>query len=220
MSNSIKRKGQGQIFKSAFLERFTKVKMPVAVTFYLLIIIGFVTANVYFGLTNLKTGIFLYLGGLLFWSFGEYVLHRWVFHTLEESERFQKIGYALHGVHHEYPNDTERLFMPPLPGLIIVSIIFGIYFLILGNYSVAFTAGFVNGYLFYSFIHYSTHAVRRPIKFLRPLWHNHLLHHYKYPEKGYGVTSNLWDHVFRTMPPAEDRYGARERKAAESANAG
>jgi sterol desaturase/sphingolipid hydroxylase (fatty acid hydroxylase superfamily) len=33
--------------------------------------------------------------------------------------------------------------------------------------------------------------------------HHHVLHHYHDPEKGYGVSSPLWDYVFRTVDPTE-----------------
>jgi sterol desaturase/sphingolipid hydroxylase (fatty acid hydroxylase superfamily) len=34
---------------------------------------------------------------------------------------------------------------------------------------------------------------------MKPLWRNHHLHHYKDEGKGFGVSTTLWDRVFRTM---------------------
>lgn len=48
----------------------------------------------------------------IFLDFFEYLMHRFVFHFLAESERARKFIYVLHGNHHEYPRDKERLFMP------------------------------------------------------------------------------------------------------------
>lgn len=33
---------------------------------------------------------------------------------------------------------------------------------------------------------------------MKPLWRNHHLHHYKDEEKGFGVSSLLWDWIFNT----------------------
>ena len=48
-------------------------------------------------------------------------------------------------------------------------------------------------------MHYAIHAWNPPFKWMKPLWRNHHLHHYKNVELGFGVSSTLWDHVFGTM---------------------
>ncbi len=80
--------------------------------------------------------------------------------------------------------------MPPVPGLIIVTILFFIFYFFLGSFCFAFLAGFVNGYLFYSFIHYGLFTMAHTT---------------------FGVSSQLWDYVFGTMPVKEERYGARTK---------
>ena len=161
----------------------------------------------YFGVAykSLTVGaeVLYFLGGALFWSLFEYVMHRFAFHFIAESPRAQKFVYTMHGVHHEFPRDKERLFMPPLPSLIISALIFlGMHF-ILGWQALAFFPGFVFGYLLYGSMHFAIHAYAPP-RFLKALWRNHHLHHYKVPEKGFGVSSVLWDIVFRTVPNKED----------------
>jgi sterol desaturase/sphingolipid hydroxylase (fatty acid hydroxylase superfamily) len=123
---------------------------------------------------------------------------------LAESERAIKFIYLIHGNHHEYPRDKERLFMPPVPSILVAIALFSIvYFFasLLGNVSAAFVffPGFVLGYLIYGTMHYAIHAWNPPFKWMKPLWRNHHLHHYKNDHRGFGVSSTLWDHVFRTM---------------------
>ena len=118
---------------------------------------------------------------------------------MSENPRLQRITYLLHGNHHHYPRDRARLFMPPLPSLIISSAIFGILYLFLGKYALIFFPGFLLGYLLYGTMHYAIHAWNPPFKWLKPLWRNHHLHHYKDENHGFGVSSTLWDHVFGTM---------------------
>lgn len=198
----IKNKGQARLFKSDFLEVFTKTHPLVIYSIYFPIM-GFMLyyGAEYMGIAPGKEAL-LFLGGLLFWTFFEYLMHRYVFHFISENIRAQKFVYTLHGVHHEYPRDRERLFMPPLPSLIISSLIFGGMYLATGWYALSLFPGFMTGYLLYGTMHYAIHSYAPP-RWLKALWRNHHLHHYKYPEKGFGVSSVLWDHIFRTVPKKE-----------------
>jgi sterol desaturase/sphingolipid hydroxylase (fatty acid hydroxylase superfamily) len=140
----------------------------------------------------------LFLSGIFFWTFFEYMMHRFVFHIVSESPRAQKIAYVMHGNHHEFPRDRQRLFMPPVPSLILASIIFlGMYAIIHLN-ALSFFPGFMLGYLMYGSMHYAIHAWNPPFKWLKPLWRNHHLHHYKNDHQGFGVSTHFWDRVFGT----------------------
>jgi sterol desaturase/sphingolipid hydroxylase (fatty acid hydroxylase superfamily) len=195
----IHNKGQAQLFKNPYLEMLTKTHPLVIWGMYLPIIIGFPWyAADKFLFSGVKIAL-LFLGGMLFWSLFEYVMHRFIFHMVAESERGRKFIYVLHGNHHEFPRDKERLFMPPVPSLIISSLIFLIMFAVMGNNVLVFFPGFMLGYLMYGTMHYAIHAWNPPFKWMKPLWRNHHLHHYKNEEQGFGVSSTLWDHVFGTM---------------------
>jgi len=195
----IHNKGQAQLFQNPVLEMLTKTHPLVIWGMYLPVIIGFplYTYN-NFGFT-LSTIALLFIGGGLFWTFFEYIMHRWVFHMVAESPRATRIVYVMHGNHHHFPRDKERLFMPPVPSLIIASAIFGLMFLIMGNNVFVFFPGFMLGYLMYGTMHYAIHAWNPPFKWMKPLWRNHHLHHYKDEGKGFGVSTTIWDHVFGTM---------------------
>ena len=140
-----------------------------------------------------------FLAGMLFWTFFEYIMHRFVFHWVAESQRAQKIVYVMHGNHHHFPRDRERLFMPPVPSLIIASIIFGLMYLMMGRLVFVFFPGFILGYLMYGSMHYAIHAWNPPFKWMKPLWRNHHLHHYKDDHRGFGVSTTIWDRAFGTM---------------------
>ena len=88
------------------------------------------------------------IGGF-FWTFFEYIMHRWAFHMVAESPRAQKIIYVMHGNHHHFPRDKERLFMPPVPSLIISSVLFLLMFLCMGEVCICVLPGFILGYLMY-----------------------------------------------------------------------
>jgi sterol desaturase/sphingolipid hydroxylase (fatty acid hydroxylase superfamily) len=103
-------------------------------------------------------------------------------------------------VHHEYPKDKGRLAMPPLVSVALaLGLLYGFYQLI-GEYTYAFLPGFIMGYAAYLFVHFAVHAYQPPKNFLKILWVNHGIHHYKDNNKAFGVSSPLWDIVFGTMP--------------------
>ena len=89
--------------------------------------------------------------------------------------------------------------MPPVPSLILASAIFGLMYLVIRQQTFMFFPGFLLGYLMYGTMHYAIHAWNPPFKWMKGLWRNHHLHHYKNEHNGYGVSSTIWDHVFGTM---------------------
>lgn len=197
--DKIKNKGQARLFKSSYMEMMTKTHPVVIYSMYFPVI----ALMLYYGFSykslTITQELALFLSGVLFWSLFEYVMHRYVFHMVVETDRAKKIIYTMHGVHHEFPRDKERLFMPPVPSLIVASLVFAGIYAGLGWFALAFFPGFLFGYLMYGSMHYAIHAFSPP-KFLKALWRNHHLHHYKTPDKGFGVSSVIWDVVFGTVP--------------------
>ncbi|EMQ94794.1 MAG: fatty acid hydroxylase [Xanthomarina sp.] len=204
--------GQAEIFKNPFLERLTKTD-PISN----IIVYGLVNAIlVYIAIGVIGLSVWAFLGlfvfGLFFWTFAEYMLHRFVFHWVTEAKWSQRFHFIMHGAHHHYPTDKERLLMPPVPGIILASLLFGMFYVVFwmigySNLVYGFFPGFFIGYLMYSFVHRATHVMRPPKRF-RDLWHHHSLHHYKYPNKAFGVSNTFWDRVFGTMPPKKEKKKA------------
>jgi sterol desaturase/sphingolipid hydroxylase (fatty acid hydroxylase superfamily) len=195
----IKNKGQARLFRSDYVEVMTKTHPFVVYTMYFPVIIFMLYyGNVYKGISGGRETL-IFFAGAIFWTLFEYLMHRHLFHMIAESERGKKIVYIMHGVHHEYPRDKERLFMPPVPSIILACTIFFLIYLVMGWNALCFFPGFLFGYIFYGSMHYAIHAFAPP-RFLKALWRNHHLHHYKNPDKGFGVSSVLWDVVFGTVP--------------------
>ena len=120
----IHNKGQAQLFRNQYLEYFTKTHPLVIWAMYLPVIIFLPYYSLYTLGFAVLTTILLFLGGVFFWTFFEYIMHRFVFHWVSDNPRIQRMSYILHGNHHEFPRDRQRLFMPPVPSLIIASLIF------------------------------------------------------------------------------------------------
>lgn len=201
--------GTDSLFKTGFMEKLTRTHISIPVTMHLLIIGFFVLMAwypIFDGIPGVQFTVLgylgLFLGGWVTWTLAEYWVHRWLYHVKTENKALLKIQHMGHGIHHQYPKDPTRLAMPPVPALVLISIFFGIFYLIMQNLAFAFFPGFLFGYVLYISLHYMQHLFKPP-KFapLNRLWKWHALHHYKYPEsKAFGVSTNLWDVVFGTQP--------------------
>jgi sterol desaturase/sphingolipid hydroxylase (fatty acid hydroxylase superfamily) len=188
-----------RMFQSGLLESLSKVHFSVPLIIYIPVIGYFLYKAIVVVQNDVLTFLASFGGGLLFWTFTEYVLHRFVFHFEPESSWGRKLHFIFHGVHHDYPNDAMRLVMPPSVSIPLAT---GFYFLfqwVLPAYALpAFFAAFMAGYLFYDISHYALHHATFKNAFWKKLKQHHMLHHYTDPNKGYGVSSALWDKIFRS----------------------
>jgi sterol desaturase/sphingolipid hydroxylase (fatty acid hydroxylase superfamily) len=194
-----------RLFQSGFLELFTHVHWSVPIIVYAPVVIYCLMWAAGHPSLSTSTIVGLTAGGLFFWTLTEYLLHRFVFHYEPKNALGKHLHFMMHGVHHDYPNDSKRLVMPPAVSIPLALIFLGFFHSIMGHaYAAPFFAGFIFGYICYDEIHYATHHA--PLKGKVGLWlkHHHVLHHYRDPEKGFGVSSPLWDYVFGTMEHVGD----------------
>ncbi|MFM8806454.1 MAG: sterol desaturase family protein [Sphingomonadales bacterium] len=195
----IHNKGQARLFKSDFLEALTKAH-PLVIWGMYLPVLFYLPYLAYARHGFSVSSLWLYfLLGIFCWTFFEYIAHRFIFHWVPKTPLATKIVYTMHGNHHHYPRDRQRLFMPPLPSILFATVLYGTFFLLMGPHALLFFPGFLLGYLLYASMHYAIHAWNPPFKWMKPLWRNHHLHHYKNEHHGFGVSSTLWDMVFDTM---------------------
>ena len=198
-------RGKATIFENAFLESLTKTSLKQNVIVYGLLVILLIYNAIVIQKIQVVQFVGIFFFALLFWTLAEYLLHRYLFHWISENKYIQRFHFIMHGSHHLYPRDSERLLMPPVPGILMASLLFLIFYFIFSLlntaiYTWAFFPGFFLGYLLYSFLHRATHVVKPPKRF-KYLWKHHSLHHYKYPNRAFGVSNTFWDRIFGTMPP-------------------
>lgn len=197
-----KKELKGRLYKSDFMERITRTPIWIPQLMWLSIS-GFFFWYSYTN-TSLSIDSILLLGaaGFITWTLMEYLVHRFLYHTETNSDMFLKIQYNGHGIHHQHPKDPDRLAMPPLPGLVLASLFFAVFWTILGTPFIdAFFPGFILGYLCYITMHYYQHVVKSPrYKPWKKLWTHHKAHHYSNPYAAFGVSTRLWDWLFDTMP--------------------
>jgi sterol desaturase/sphingolipid hydroxylase (fatty acid hydroxylase superfamily) len=201
MDSSLKpqSKGTKQLFRNPVLEKLSRTHISVP----LIIFFSYSAALLYWSITHtslsIGTTVVMFFVGMLAFTWVEYNVHRYLFHMGANSEQRAKVQYTLHGVHHEFPKDKERLAMPPIVSITISTLLLFLFRLVLGDLVFSFLPGFLVGYAGYLSIHYMVHSFQPPKNFLKILWINHGIHHYKNGEEVFGVSSPLWDYIYGTM---------------------
>jgi 4-hydroxysphinganine ceramide fatty acyl 2-hydroxylase len=187
-----------RMFESDFMEFFSRVHPVTPLVLYLPVVGYMLYVSVWQRQLSTAAVMALFLLGVLLWTLTEYLIHRYIFHYKPKTRWGKQLHFVIHGVHHDYPNDARRLVMPPVISVPLAFLFFGLFLLIFGSLAPAVFAGLVFGYLCYDMLHYATHhlAMKRGVW----LWlkQYHLRHHFKDDHVGYGISSPLWDYVFRT----------------------
>lgn len=139
---------------------------------------------------SLEQVVLTLLAGLLLFSFSEYCIHRWLFHS------FNSVLSQGHDAHHRNPTGYDALpFF--LPAMIIMGLL-GLLSLILPMHEAYLLSGaFTAGYIIYGASHHIIHHRRFHHPWARRWAAIHHIHHV-HPDMNFGVTSPLWDMVLRT----------------------
>ncbi|HZW03494.1 MAG TPA: sterol desaturase family protein [Anaerolineaceae bacterium] len=197
-----------RLFQSDFMEFFTHIHPAVVVVIWAPVAVGFMARAI----LTAPAGTFPvsiplgYLLGLFLWTLAEYTLHRFLFHFPPKTPRQEKVFFLFHGVHHAQPQCKTRLVMPPVLSIPMGLLFYGLFNLVAGlwlghfEWVAPLLSGFITGYLAYDLTHYATHHFPMRSGVFRFLKRYHMQHHYKTPNQRFGVSSPLWDVVFRTMP--------------------
>lgn len=193
----------GRLYQYRLTEWLTSTSPFLIIPLDLLLVIFFLYIGYVYTSLDYSTYWWIFFTGLFTWTLMEYLLHRFAFHFPARKEKGKRTIYMLHGIHHDHPNDPDALYQPPLVNLLMALVLFGILYLLMGIFTFLYMPGIILGYLLYSTIHYSIHKFKPPFRWMMPLWRHHNLHHYRFPNKGYGVSSPLWDFIFGTLPPKD-----------------
>lgn len=192
--------GSAKMFENPILEKISRTHISIPITMFLVL----AGISFYYAVTTttiaLSIGILVTLVGYIIFTFVEYMMHKHFFHMEPNTPIKDKLQYTVHGVHHDYPKDKDRLAMPPFVSAAYAVIFYLVFNLIMGDYSLYFLPGFLFGYASYLGVHYIVHAFNPPKNFLKILWVNHAIHHYKDPDRAFGVSTPLWDILLGTMP--------------------
>jgi sterol desaturase/sphingolipid hydroxylase (fatty acid hydroxylase superfamily) len=178
-------------------------------------------------------GMIFYLAGIPVWTLVEYAFHRYVLHGrfppgegLIRRFLHERLD-PLHWEHHERPLDGWHISgeLKDILPLFFVAAPFCLFFPVYTLSSLL--AGVVESYVGEEWTHYFLHFGKFRNRLFRNLKRYHLYHHSPSGmEKGYGITSGIWDLVFRTQYPrpvrkslfgsSGNRFGARKMTRSEA----
>lgn len=146
--------------------------------------------------------------GWLVWTLVEYWLHRGLFHLAPTTPARRVTAFIVHRHHHVAPGDRDRLVATPLYSGGLALLLLGLYSLLAGPVARwPLLAGSLLGYLAYELAHLRAHHGRPRTAVGRVLRRRHLRHHFTDAGLDFGISSPLWDLVFRTYskgPAAKD----------------
>ncbi|NKQ38528.1 MAG: fatty acid hydroxylase [Methanosarcinales archaeon] len=193
-----------RIFDNPILDFLSRVSWWVVPIIYVPMIAYFSYVAIATPNISILKFVLYFVLGVFIWTFMEYSLHRWAFHFEAKTKQQERILFLVHGIHHDYPQDSKRLVMPPSVSLILAvitySILYGLTSIFGATYLVpAIFAGVVTGYLYYDMVHYSQHHMQINNPYYKDLKEYHMKHHYKEPDLAFGISNKFWDRIFGTL---------------------
>lgn len=143
--------------------------------------------------------LFSIAASIMTWSFAEYFLHNFVGHQGKGKNKFSRE----HLNHHADVTYFASSFEKAKATVIVTSIMAPIsIFLVDAKLGITYTLSFVSFYLIYEFIHRRIHTHPPKTKYGKWARKHHMYHHF-FPKLNHGVTSPIWDIVFRTIKVPE-----------------
>ena len=186
-----------RLFENPLLDKLSRVHWSTPLFLYLPVVLLLTAVSLEsFSGVGVLGGALL---GYFIWTLTEYLGHRFLFHYEFPGRFGARIHFLIHGVHHVHPNDPLRLVMPALLSGPIMLIAYAVARLLFGlplGYPIL--TGFIAGYISYDIVHYYLHHGEPKTRLGLTLRRLHMLHHFRDPTRGFGVSAPWWDYVFKT----------------------
>src|SRR4051812_45880405 len=96
-----------QMFETPLIERFSRIH-PASPFLFWLPVLGYAGVRAARNGVGLGAGVATFLLGMFLWTLAEYVLHRYLFHYVGPRLWQRRMHFVLHGVHHDFPQDSDR----------------------------------------------------------------------------------------------------------------
>ncbi len=156
---------------------------------------------------NLISAALLFALGLLYWSFIEYGIHRWIYHGKFKDKKVRELIESFHIYHHRNLEDNSVLTAGPFMIFpLAVSLLTPVWIASDAHTGVfaSISLGTLGYYLFYEWVHYSIHRRTPTNRYYKWITEYHLDHH-KYWAVKFGNTISLWDHLLGTFEKKESK---------------
>ncbi|MCA9562780.1 MAG: sterol desaturase family protein, partial [Myxococcales bacterium] len=142
-----------------------------------------------------------------YWPFQEWFAHKYLLHL----KPFRFLGRTIdiypaarHRAHHQNPSDFSLVFLPWHVPLIAFAAFVGLGYLVFHSFALTMTimTTFSAVALAYEWIHFITHTDYVPkTAYMRRIWRNHRLHHYKNEHYWFSFTMPAMDEWMGTGGP-------------------
>jgi len=149
---------------------------------------------------NLFELVLLFVLGTIYWTFVEYGIHRWIYHTEFKHPTLNYFLGSFHQYHHKQMDDRRVYNAGYLMVYSLVPILLMPFYLLnLNSDSLAtMTLGLSAGHFFYEYVHFILHYKVHNGGYFNYIQKYHFYHHDYAPLKNFGNTSHLWDYIFGT----------------------
>jgi sterol desaturase/sphingolipid hydroxylase (fatty acid hydroxylase superfamily) len=188
--------GHPRLFDRRSLEVLTTGHPSVVATVYSSLALALIVWSVHLGFDAVSLVVRIAIGAIV-WTLAEYIIHRYAFHFVPGTRWGVALAYLSHGVHHAFPRDPHRLVLPLVVSLPIAALLLGVALLTSAS-AFPLLAGFTLGYLGYDLVHYRIHTYEARSGAFKWLRLYHFQHHFAVPDRQFGVSTPIWDYIFRT----------------------
>lgn len=150
----------------------------------------------------------LVLVGVLWWSFLEYAIHRWAYHSTYPTQWLHAFFGSFHLFHHVDMSDRRVYNAGFLMVYLLAPLVLAPAWVITQSLSLTalFGLGTLGAYFGYECVHFLLHYRVFESGYLAWIQRYHFYHHERRPNKNFGNTSALWDLILGTHDVGHRTY--------------
>jgi sterol desaturase/sphingolipid hydroxylase (fatty acid hydroxylase superfamily) len=149
-----------------------------------------------------------FVTGAIYWTFLEYAIHRWVYHTHFKSRILSYFLGSFHTYHHKEVSDRRVYNSGFLMIYLITPVVISPFLLVTRDLGIlaALILGLSSAYFIYECVHFLIHYKKFESGYMAYIQSYHFHHHDKAPNKNFGNTSHLWDFLLGTYDQSFKTY--------------
>ncbi len=156
---------------------------------------------------NMNFSVIFFLFGMIYWTFLEYLIHRYLYHSHFKNRIVNYFIGSFHLYHHANLKDHRVLNSGLLMILIVAPTVVAPFLLFLNLSQVlSIMLGLSSFYYIYECVHYLIHYREYRSGYMAYIQKYHMQHHQHSPNKNFGNTSHIWDLLLGTYDPKYKEY--------------
>ncbi|MFZ4715671.1 MAG: sterol desaturase family protein [Bacteriovoracaceae bacterium] len=150
----------------------------------------------------------LVLFGAFYWTFLEYAIHRFAYHSNYPFKWMKYFLGSFHMYHHAQMDDRRVLNAGFLMVSTVTPVVLVPFYVLTNDLALvaAMGLGTASAHYAYEWVHFMLHYKEYDNGYLAYIQKYHFHHHDNAPMKNFGNTSHFWDVVFGTYDPAYKNY--------------